>query len=335
MAPATDAGGDFAATIDISGAEIQRGGSGFGTVQLQASWTDPTRAVVTKAAEVRIGTSANPITLASTIDVHAPGIEFGLVVTFAAGGGAGPVPVDVSAESPIAAPTAEALAPEPVGVTANVTVKRIDAALCGQLATCSEPFAFRSLSSFFDRSNVPFPNAFAPNATEQELLSQSAETICAGVAVGGELPAWAACRYALPEPALYAIMACTADSCAVLFRCVASLRGTRCCVVCAQACKQAVVSCTIATEPAEKVGRCRRGLTPYEWSQSSSRPVPAPVWRWMAPAGGVVPGDEISLQVDSPVDGASAVLVRRASSISCMCALLALRSYPSVPLARP
>lgn len=218
MTPTADANGNFTATIDLpSGPNTRRdvNGVGFGDVQLTATWTDPTRAVVTQQATVRIGTSANPIALETTISADAPGVEFGLVATFAAGSGGGPIPVDVAA-APVAA---DAAPPAPVGIIADIVVKRIDAALCGQLAACQAVFGPNPRVRFGAADGFGTANAFTPNATEEQLLSQDADTICTGVPVGGDLPPWDACRYALPEAAVFAIMACTDDSCSALFRC--------------------------------------------------------------------------------------------------------------------
>jgi hypothetical protein len=215
----TDGNGNFTATITLEPAS-SRVGFGSNSLQLQATWTDPTRAVVTKVSTIRIGTSANPITLGTSFTVGAPDVEFAIVVSLQdddAPTGYTDDDYTTDTETPFAvdSPVTPSRGPN---ITADVVVKLVDRALCGQLTFC-----FATFDSIANVDTLSRENAVQLNATEKELLTAGAQTICSAISVGrrgqNPLPSWSACRFSLPDANMYAITACSSDSCSSIFRC--------------------------------------------------------------------------------------------------------------------
>jgi hypothetical protein len=217
----TDANGNFTATITLE-PPSSRVGFGSNTLQLQATWTDPTRSVVTKVSTIRIGTSANPITLGTSFTVGAPDVEFAIVVSLQEDDAPTGYDYDYTTDTPFAVDSSllsSPVTPSPgPNITADVVVKLVDRALCGQL-----PFCFATFDSIANVDTFSRENAVQLNATEKELLTAGAQTICSAISVGrrgqSPLPSWSACRFSLPDANMYAITACSSDSCSSIFRC--------------------------------------------------------------------------------------------------------------------
>jgi hypothetical protein len=208
----TDAAGNFTATIALTSAVDPVLGPSR-TVEISASWTDPTRAVVTETASIPIGTSANPIFVWTSILSHSPDVEFAIVAS-----------LEEEDATPSTIDTPEAASPPAPNITADVWVKLVDSSLCSKLGFCSGLFTEIDVAT----KQPLFPGrevVYAPNATEKELLTEGGgQLICSGIRAHHHNsvppPSWSECRFALPDANLYAITACSSDSCSSIFRCV-------------------------------------------------------------------------------------------------------------------
>jgi hypothetical protein len=52
-----------------------------------------------------------------------------------------------------------------------------------------------------------------------------------------------------------------------------------------------------------------RGSTPYEWKTAGPQGMPSASWRWNAPAAGVPPGSDVTVELDSPLSNGTALMV--------------------------
>jgi hypothetical protein len=161
-----------------------------------------------------------------------------------------------------------------------VHARAVSQDMCAQLESCDEsrwiPPEDRSPQPFF---YDPFP--FIPTDTsdigpaDQALLLSGAEQICSDLTTNSS---WVSCRWALPATGIYALVACTAPK---------DFSDTVCAVT-------------------------YRGKLDREWEDVPfAGPLPS-TWQWRLPedAEGFLVGGDAHLELESPVDNATMLLVR-------------------------
>lgn len=132
-------------------------------------------------------------------------------------------------------------------------------------------YDYRPRGSFISR---PQP-ATALKPAEQALLLGAGQTVCSGLpAAGGS---WSDCSWVLPDFGIFAIVACVPTGQGNQRECTVNYAGRRL----------------------------------AEWQDDPLEDAPQATWRWAVPTGadGFEVGSEATIEIESPVAGARALLV--------------------------